>query len=302
MKIENFSFQAGAKSSFEKTQINELVIANQTNVSATQVEEFSQTLQELALDPKYRQILLALERLLGKKIQITSFEPNLHVSTSSSGKISKEPLVTYTQSQKESSSLELGFSGKVQTSEGKELEFSLSIAWHEEFSQRIDLLSGKVFEDPLVISFDGMPPVLAEQFDFALTKNAQKLNYLSQNAAYLARDTNENGLIDDGSELFGPKSGDGFAELANFDDDNNGWIDSNDSIFKQLRLWKPNEEDGTLVNLEEVGIGAISLQSITTNFTSKKDINTPIANYKEASVILGEDGSAYGIFSVDVAV
>jgi hypothetical protein len=309
MKVENFSIASFAQSSFERVHTNELLISNQTSVNQTKVQSFSQDSQEmqdldgLSLEPKYRQMLLALQRLLGKKIQITSFESDSYVSTpSTSGKISNEPIATYIQTQKESSSLELGFSGKVKTSEGKELEFSLSLSWHEEFSQRIDLISGQIMQDPLIISFDGMPPVLAEQFDFALTTNAQKLNYLSQNAAYLARDTNQNNLIDDGSELFGPKSGDGFAELANFDDDENGWIDSNDTIFKQLHLWKPNEEGGIVVNLEEIGIGAISLQSIETNFTSKKDINTPIANYKEASVVLGEDGNAYSLLSVDIAV
>jgi hypothetical protein len=298
MKVENFSIASFAQSSFERVHTNELLISNQTSVNQTKIQSFSQDSQEmqdldgLSLEPKYRQMLLALQRLLGKKIQITSFESDSYVSTpSTSGKISNEPIATYIQTQKESSSLELGFSGKVKTSEGKELEFSLSLSWHEEFSQRIDLISGQIMQDPLIISFDGMPPVLAEQFDFALTTNAQKLNYLSQN-----------NLIDDGSELFGPKSGDGFAELANFDDDENGWIDSNDTIFKQLHLWKPNEEGGIVVNLEEIGIGAISLQSIETNFTSKKDINTPIANYKEASVVLGEDGNAYSLLSVDIAV
>ncbi len=39
--------------------------------------------------------------------------------------------------------------------------------------------------------------------------------------------------INDGSELFGTSSGDGFKDLATYDEDENGWIDENDSIFSK---------------------------------------------------------------------
>lgn len=41
----------------------------------------------------------------------------------------------------------------------------------------------------------------------------------------LSLDQNGNGEIDNGTELFGTKSGDGFADLARYDLDYNGWID-----------------------------------------------------------------------------
>jgi hypothetical protein len=50
-------------------------------------------------------------------------------------------------------------------------------------------------------------------------------------SAHLAIDANNNGRIDDGSELFGPTSGDGFGELAALDDDGNGWVDESDAAY-----------------------------------------------------------------------
>jgi hypothetical protein len=41
--------------------------------------------------------------------------------------------------------------------------------------------------------------------------------------------------------LFGPQTGNGFAELAEYDEDKNNWIDENDSIycFKNFTLLTP---------------------------------------------------------------
>ena len=37
-------------------------------------------------------------------------------------------------------------------------------------------------------------------------------------------------------KLFGTSSGDGFKDLAEYDEDGNGWIDENDSIFNRLKV------------------------------------------------------------------
>ena len=55
-------------------------------------------------------------------------------------------------------------------------------------------------------------------------------------------DRNGDGKINDGSELFGTKSGDGFKDLASYDADGNGWIDENDAIFSQLKIWTKDED------------------------------------------------------------
>ena len=67
-------------------------------------------------------------------------------------------------------------------------------------------------------------------------------------------------MINDGNELFGTKSGDGFKDLAKYDKDRNGWIDEADDIFDDLRIWTKDEQgNDKLLTLKEAGVGAIYL-------------------------------------------
>jgi hypothetical protein len=76
---------------------------------------------------------------------------------------------------------------------------------------------------------------------------------------------NGNGVLDDGGELFGPATGDGFAELAAFDADGNGWIDKADPVYTRLGL--ATSAQGALTSLTDRGVGAIGLASVASPYT-----------------------------------
>lgn len=309
MKIQDYSVNSFANSKHTKEQMQSLRIEKVPTsfVFSQPVKSCDETFTDIPLDPKQMMMVRTLERLMGRKIDIKSLQfKEKHTSNVAPKNVQpSSPTIIYESSQKEVNSAHFGFKGSVQTEDGKSISFDLSIKIHEEFASSNRIIIGEqgVMEDPLIISLDGKNPVTAQKFDFDLNKNAQSLNFLENSSGYLAIDKNLNGKIDNGTELFGPSTSDGFAELGDYDEDGNGWIDENDSAFKQLKFWHPTkDEDQNIISLKEAGVGAISLFTEDLNYTTKSDIETPLANLKEASVALGEQGESFVVFSVDLSV
>ncbi|MDH4320259.1 MAG: hypothetical protein OEV73_02045, partial [Desulfobulbaceae bacterium] len=126
---------------------------------------------------------------------------------------------------------------------------------------------------------------------------------LGGGSGFLALDHNGDGIINDGSELFGPKTGDGFAELAQYDSDGNGWLDENDPVYNDLRLWILGDEGASyLETLASRGIGALLINSADTLFRLADSNNETLGQIRESSIFLRENGSVGTIQEVDVAV
>lgn len=134
------------------------------------------------------------------------------------------------------------------------------------------------------------------------SQEGDQISLLKNGSGFLALDRNSNGKIDDGGELFGTKSGDGFGDLSKYDDDDNGWIDSNDAIFDKLRIWSKTSNKDELLALGEVGIGAIFLGNTQTPFSLKSESNELLGEMRKSGMVLFENFKAGVISHIDMAV
>lgn len=199
--------------------------------------------------------------------------------------------------------------GIAKTADGREIEFGVELNMSRGFAG--SFFSSKdeevVLTDPLVINLDSsMANVSDQKFFFDLDADGKKeeISSLGSGSGFLTYDKNGDGIINDGSELFGTKSGDGFADLARYDQDGNGWIDENDSIFDNLKVWVKNE-DGTdrLLSLKEADVGAIYLGSADTQFhLNNAYTNQTNAVIQKTGVFLKESGGAGTVQHVDLAL
>lgn len=199
--------------------------------------------------------------------------------------------------------------GMVRTADGREINFNIDLEMSRSFTEEYSLFSKEnvIFTDPLVINLNAAAADVSDQkfyFDLDADGEEEEISYLGKGSGFLAYDKNGDGVINDGSELFGTKSGDGFADLAAYDNDGNGWIDENDDIFNKLKVWV-KAEDGTdkLLDLKEAGVGAIYLGKTTTQFSlNNAQTNDTNAAIRSTGVFLKENGEAGTIQHVDFVV
>lgn len=196
-------------------------------------------------------------------------------------------------------------SGTVRTAAGTEIRFDLSMSLKREFvaESRVSLRAGDaVMKDPLVLNFDGQGARLDGErmsFDIDADGQADQIARLAAGSGYLVLDRNRNGTVDDGGELFGPSTGDGFRELARYDGDGNGWIDEADPVFDQLSVWRPG---GGLQRLGAAGVGALYLGQVATPYALNDAGNDKLGALRASGIFVSEDGSAGVVQQVDLAV
>ena len=214
---------------------------------------------------------------------------------------------SYSETQWRGEALNVALSGSIQTQDGRTIQYGLSLEMlHMSYSHReVSIRAGAALTDPLVLNFQG-PVALngAERMDFDLNADGKKesLATLASDSAFLVLDRNHNGVIDDGRELFGAITGDGFAELAAFDEDGNGFIDEGDSIFSQLKLWRPDANgQGRLVDLVSQGVGAIGLLRAYGDF-ALVDHSAVEGLVRSTGVFFTEGGLVKNIQQIDLAV
>jgi len=198
--------------------------------------------------------------------------------------------------------------GTVRTADGREISFNVDLGMSRSFTQayrqELNLAALQRTCDPLVINFDADTASLSDQkfrFDIDADGKEDNVSMLGAGSGYLALDKNGDGVINDGSELFGPQSGNGFQDLSAYDEDGNGWIDENDSIWSRLKIWCRNP-DGTdsLYTLGEKGVGAICLQNAATDFSLKGNSGQDNGYIRSTGIFLYENGNVGTVQHLDL--
>lgn len=198
--------------------------------------------------------------------------------------------------------------GVVRTADGREISFGIQLnmsrRFQEYYEEQVDFMEASLC-DPLVINLEGNIADVSDQtffFDIDGDGIEDEISRLIAGSGFLALDLNEDGKINDGSELFGTKSGNGFADLAKYDTDGNGFIDEEDEIFHKLKIWTIDENgEPHLYSLAEKGVGAIGLMHTSTDFALTDRNNNTNAVIRNTGFFLYEDGRSGTVQHVDFA-
>ena len=209
----------------------------------------------------------------------------------------------------ESESTTFASKGLVQTADGRNIDFNVEVSMSRAFMSQIDTLEVQEYikTDPLMINLDTNIGSVSDQkffFDLDSDGDEEQISFAGKGSGFLALDKNGDGKINDGSELFGTCSGDGFKDLAAYDEDGNGWIDENDSVFSKLKVWTKDENGNDyLIDLKKADVGAIYLSNADTQFSLKDDENNLNAEIKKTGIYLRESTGAVGSLNhVDLVV
>lgn len=197
--------------------------------------------------------------------------------------------------------------GTVKCADGREINFNLNLEMSRSFREYYEesyTMAEISMCDPLVINLDSNIAKLSDQtffFDIDADGEMDEINRLAVGSGYLALDKNGDGIINDGSELFGTKSGNGFADLAAYDSDGNGFIDEGDEIWNKLKIWTVDENGNQqLVSLADKGVGAVCLSSTPTDFALTGADNALLGKIRNTGFFLYENGAAGSMQHVDL--
>ena len=303
-----------SKKSVLKTNSMAKLFSNNTDITQAHTDD------ESSLDPKLMTMKRMLENLTGKKIRIKNIN-SFKKDTAPS--LAKEVFQEISPPAQKDSSKGAGWGfqsyyqseetivdtmGTVKTESGESIVFSLHLKMQRDFytEEKFEFPPGDALRDPLVINFSGKPTDLSNvrfKFDIDSDGNKEEIPWLAPGNGFLVFDKNKDGIVNNGDELLGPHSGNGFEELAALDMDGNEWIDENDPGFHDLSIWSGEGWDNAFLNdLKKEGIGAISLSSAEKEFSIKDQTNDTLGKIRRTGIYIREDGNIGSIQQVDLAV
>jgi len=271
------------------------------------------------LDPRMRTLARMIETLTGLPVRVFRAEalqaatPAVDASVlAGSAETASAPVgwgLVYDRVEIRTQSQTVTFqaSGRVVLADGRSVDVALGFSL-QSTSVDVHTLSVRAgdavqrLKDPLVLSLDGGAPSLSEgrfAFDVDADGQTDRIAFAGSGSGFLVLDRNGNGAIDDGRELFGALSGDGFADLAALDADGNGWIDEADPAHAQLQVWTRDsiEAPDRLQTLAEAGVGALHLGRVGTPFALGD-----AGALRSSGLYLTEAGEARPLQQIDLAV
>jgi hypothetical protein len=147
------------------------------------------------------------------------------------------------------------------------------------------------------------------KFDLLATGTAVNTGWVGQGDGLLVMDRNHDGVINDGSELFGSsttladgeKAANGYVALAELDTNHDGAITSADASFADLRVWVDSNVDGIsaaaeLKSLDALGITQLGLAAATSSAVDNGNLVGLTSTYQTA------DGATHAAADVWFAV
>jgi hypothetical protein len=151
---------------------------------------------------------------------------------------------------------------------------------------------------PIILDLDGdgietISKVDGVTFDIDADGNEDTTGWVGSDDGLLVRDVNDDGIINDASELFGEEmvkadgtvAKDGYDALREYDTNADGVIDANDEEFDKIKVWKDANSDGVtdegeLLTLEEAGVKQLNMGNIVeSNETQNGNIMSLKSDY-----------------------
>ncbi|EIB9869833.1 LysM peptidoglycan-binding domain-containing protein, partial [Salmonella enterica subsp. enterica serovar Teshie] len=157
--------------------------------------------------------------------------------------------------------------------------------------------------DPLVIDLngDGVKTISKSAgivFDHDGNLFAENTGWISSEDGLLVLDKNQDGKIDSGKELFGGNTEledgtlakNGYEALQRYDENKDGVIDKNDSIWGKIKIWQDKNTDATVGDGELFSLTKLNIAGIKLDYGDVNATDSEGNKHLHKSEVIYEDG------------
>ena len=171
--------------------------------------------------------------------------------------------------------------------------------------------TAEVTKSPLVVDLDGdgvetFGVSEGVYFDHDGNGFAEKSGWVGKDDGILVRDINNNGTIDNGTELFGNNSVlssgenalNGFEALKELDSNKDGVFNSSDEAWNTVKVWKDSNQNGIVDNSELLSLEQANIAGINLNYNEQELVDGNGNTHAQTGTIIKTDGSSGTITDV----